>query len=60
MSRYTHTLRGQESKAIQNLPDLSVPSRKQKAAATGTDDLPVEAAQNVPEKLTLKFTTVRL
>ena len=39
MSLYTHTLRGQESEAIENLPDLSLPS-KEKQKATGTDDLP--------------------
>ncbi len=36
MSRYTHTLTGQEAKAVESMPDLSMPS-KQKAAATGTD-----------------------
>jgi integrase len=36
MSRYTHTLIGQEAKAVENMPDLSKPS-KLKAAATGTD-----------------------
>jgi integrase len=36
MSRYTHTLTGQEAEAIAGLPDLSTPS-KQKMAATGTD-----------------------
>jgi hypothetical protein len=38
MSRYTHVLRGQESEAIAQLPDLSLPS-KNKAVATGTDDM---------------------
>ncbi len=39
MSRYTHIFRGQESEAVEGLPDLSAPSTKaQKAAATGTDD----------------------
>ena len=37
MSRYTHTLTGQESEAIENLPDLTLPS-KWKQKATGTDD----------------------
>jgi len=41
MSIYTHTLTGQESQAIANLPDLSLPSnQKQRAVATGTDDVP--------------------
>ena len=43
MSLYTHTLRGQESEAIANLPDLSLPSRKSQRA-TGTDDAAVESA----------------
>ena len=51
MSRYTHTLRGQESKAVENLPDLSLPNKKQKNAATGTDGKSVEAAQEQPKKL---------
>ena len=37
MSRYTHTLRGQEAKAIENLPDLLL-----KVASTGTDNRPVD------------------
>jgi integrase len=38
MSRYTHVLQGQESKAIEGLPDFSLPSKQsQKAKATGTD-----------------------
>jgi hypothetical protein len=36
MSRYTHTLTGQEANAVESMPDLSMPS-KQKAVATGTD-----------------------
>ena len=43
MSLYTHTLRGQESEAIENLLDLSLPS-KEKQRATGTDDMPVDSA----------------
>jgi len=40
MSIYTHTLTGQESQAIDSLPDLSLPSnQKQRAVATGTDDV---------------------
>ncbi len=39
MSRYTHTLTGQEAKAVESLPDLSAPSSQaQRAVATGTDD----------------------
>ena len=52
MSRYTHTLSGQEAKAKAGLPDLSLPSiEAQKNIATGTDDKPVEAAQNTLKKL---------
>jgi len=36
MSRYTHTLTGQEAQAIESLPDFSAPS-KQAQRATGTD-----------------------
>ena len=44
MSRYTHTLRGQESKAVAALPDLSLPSKKkQQMAATGTDNFALES-----------------
>ena len=40
MSIYTHTLIGQESQAIDDLPYLSVPSlQKQQSVATGTDDV---------------------
>ncbi len=38
MSRYTHTLAGQETKAVAGLPDLSLPSsQSQRAKATGTE-----------------------
>jgi len=37
LSRYTHIYGGQESEAVNNLPDLSLPSSKYKAAATGTE-----------------------
>lgn len=37
LSLYTHTLRGQESEAVKNLPDLSAPSSENQK--TGTDDL---------------------
>jgi len=36
MSRYTHTLTGQEAKAVEAMPDLSAPSSNQEIA-TGTD-----------------------
>jgi len=38
MSRYTHTLTGQEAQAIASLPDFSLPSKQsQRAVATGTN-----------------------
>ena len=40
MSRYTHTLRGQEAQAVAELPDLSLASG-QTNIATGTDDRPL-------------------
>jgi len=54
MSKYTHTLAGQESEAIAKLPDLSQPSQQaQQTVKTGTDDksvlascLPIETGQN--------------
>ena len=50
MSRYTHIFRGQESEAIANLPDLSLPS-KQSQKATGTDNSVITSAY---KKLTKK------
>ena len=51
MSRYSHTLTGQEAKAIADLPNLSIPNR-QKAVATGTDGKLVDTVQNDSKKLT--------
>jgi integrase len=49
MSRYTHTLRGQEAEAVNSLPSLSLPTTEaQKALATGTDG---ESFQNAIENL---------
>ena len=37
---YTHIFRGEESKAVADLPNLSLPSnQKQREIATGTDDV---------------------
>jgi hypothetical protein len=36
MSRYTHVLTGQEVRAVESLPDLSMPS-KHRAAATANN-----------------------
>jgi len=38
MSRYSHVFKGQESEAVAKLPDLTLPSSKQKNLATGTND----------------------
>jgi len=55
MSRYTHIFRGQESKAIASLPDLSLPSQeKQQAIATGTDDISSNDLPNTCQKGALK------
>ncbi len=43
MSRYTHTFRGQEAKAVESLPDLSSPSQQQQKA-TGTDGIAYKPA----------------
>ena len=54
MSRYTHTLTGQEGQAVESLPDLSLPSiEQQKAVKTGTDNLDVLTPQqkNLAENL---------
>ena len=49
MSRYTHIFRGQESEAVEKLPDLSLPSqKKQQALATGTNDKN-DLSQNLSE-----------
>ncbi len=55
MSRYTHIFRGQESDAVAKLPDFSTSSNRQQVA-TGTDNKPVDVAQNNPEKLTPQLT----
>ncbi len=55
MSRYTHTLTGQEAQAVAGLPDFSLPS-SQKQIATGTDDKVINAAEIGSEKSTPKLT----
>ena len=55
MSRYTHTLTGQESEAVSKLPDLSL-SSSQKQIATGTDNLSADAAEISSKQLTPKLT----
>ena len=44
MSRYTHTLRGQESSAINILPDITKAPENQSQVKTGTDDFCVDAS----------------
>ena len=52
MNRYTHSYLGQANEAVARLPDFSTPSnQKQKAASTGTDDLPVENGSGAYKKL---------
>ncbi len=46
LSRYTHTLLGQETKAVDSLPDLSSPgSKSEKVAVSETDGKPVDDAR---------------
>jgi hypothetical protein len=54
MGLYTHTLRGQESQAIENLPDLPLTGISQSHKATGTDDRPVDACNSAYKILTKK------
>jgi len=57
MPRYTHTLTGQEAKAIESLPDLSLPDiQTQGAKATGTYDGTAEAMLGIGRELTPKLT----
>ena len=51
MSRYTHTLRGQESRAIEGLPDLRPPSKGEQKLM-GTDNTPAGAYKPAYKKLT--------
>lgn len=55
LSRYSHTLTGQEAKAVEAMPDLSLPSRE-KQIATGTDDMCVAVSKNGLAKLTPQLT----
>ena len=55
MSRYTHTLTGQEAEAVAGLPDFSLPS-SQSQRATGTDGRPVDIAETGSKQLTPKLT----
>ena len=56
MSRYTHTLQGQEANAVEALPDLS-PTGERTEKATGTDGRVIGVAdpkENLAENLALK------
>ncbi len=57
MSKYTHTLTGQEAKAVEGLPDLSLPEvQSQQARATGTCDGGTEAGAELTPELTPNLT----
>ena len=56
MNRYTHTLTGQEAKAVAELPDLSTPN-KQNQKATGTNDLTPEIV-DFEDKTTSRTTSL--
>jgi len=51
MSRYTHVLRGQESAAINSLPDLDRQPESQKQKATGTDNQSVSSQEKLLPRL---------
>ena len=59
LSRYTHTLIGQEAEAVAGLPDFSF-SGREKQRATGTDNRPIDLGDSgskvIGEKLTPKST----
>ncbi len=48
LSRYGHTLRGQEAEAVTRLPDLSLPT-SQVQRATGTDGRAIDLGANLAE-----------
>jgi hypothetical protein len=57
MSKYTHTLTGQEAQAVNSLPDLSLTSAEaEKVAATGTDGESFRSALENLRRLALKST----
>ena len=51
MSRYTHTLRGQEAEAVAKLPDLSTPAEAEAQRATGTDGRDVTMSSDLAPRL---------
>jgi hypothetical protein len=56
MSRYTHTLRGQQLSAIESLPDLSPSEQKDNLAATGTYDGQLQSPEGGKAELTPQLT----
>lgn len=58
MSRYTHALVGQESAAVESLPDLSQKPAGAAAAATGTDH--ATAAERLAPRLALQGASDRI
>ena len=57
MSRYTHTLRGQEAAAVAKLPDLSMPVRETQKA-TGTDGKGIVLADCLADSIAQPFTNM--
>jgi len=55
LSRYTHTLTGQEAEAVAGLPDLGAPQHR-KNAATGTDGRARDSVQSDSQELTPQWT----
>jgi hypothetical protein len=52
LSRYTHTLTGQEAEAIRSLPNLSAPSHEtQKATGTDGKSVQTDASKNLAANL---------
>lgn len=51
MSRYTHTLRGQEAEAVTRLPDLSTSAEAEAQWATGTDGRDVTMSSDLALRL---------
>ncbi len=55
LSRYSHTLRGQEAEAVKKMPDLSL-SSTERQIATGTDGRGADCSKKSAPKLTPKST----
>ncbi|MEJ2649161.1 MAG: hypothetical protein P8016_12240 [Sedimentisphaerales bacterium] len=54
MSRYTHTFRGLQAKAIEALPRFNI--KQQEQIKTGTDDMPGNQSENEQKDLTANLT----